>query len=94
MSVIQKALDTLHRNMMQFGYILSTSKDQEALKGMARFVVYKNRILVVLLHVPIYKTQSALFTYRYESKPNITKHNERDPSNKTQERNLGSYYRF
>ena len=76
MSVIQKALDTLHRKVSEYGYILSTNKAQEALQGMTSFVAYKNGKLIVLLHVPIYKTQSALFLYRYVPTPSITTKNE------------------
>ena len=76
MSVIQKALDTLHRKVSQHGYLLSTNKAQEALQGMTSFVAYKNGKLIVLLHVPIYKTQAALFAYRYVSTPIITANNE------------------
>ena len=43
---------------------------------MTSFVAYKNGKLIVLLHVPIYKTQAALFAYRYVSTPIITANNE------------------
>ena len=76
MSVIQKALNVLHRKVSQYGYILSTNKAQEAFQGMTSFVSYKNGKLVVLLHVPIYKTQSTLFAYKYVSTPIVTTNNE------------------
>ena len=76
MSVIQKALDTLHRKVSQHGYLLSTNKAQEALQGMTSFVAYKNGKLIALLHVPIYKTQAALFAYSNVSTPIITANNE------------------
>ena len=42
---------------------------------MTSFVAYKNGKLIVLLHVPINKTQAALFAYRYVSTPIITENN-------------------
>lgn len=75
MSVIQKAFDTLHRKMSQYGYILSTNKAQDALQRMISFVAYNNGKLIVLSHVPIYKRQAALFAYRYVPTPIITENN-------------------
>ena len=69
MSVIQKALDILHRKVSQYGYIVGTNTAQKAFQGMTSFVSYKNGKLAVLLHVPIYKTQSTLFAYKYVSTP-------------------------
>lgn len=60
----------------QYGYILSTCKAQETLQAMRSFVAHKNGKLVVLFHVPIYKTQSTLFAYRYVSTPFTTTNNE------------------
>ena len=92
MSVIQKALDTLHRKVSEYGYILSTNKAQEALQGMNSFVAYKNGKLIVRLHVPIYKTQSSLFAYRCVPTPIITKKNRNNIDNKPREKGIGSKY--
>ena len=57
---IQKRLNELRNSIAQKGYLLSTHDASEALQTQASFVSFTNGSIIGLLHIPIFKSQSAL----------------------------------
>ena len=73
--VVQKSLDELRNTLAQKGYLLSTYAASEALQTQASFVSFTNGSIISLLHIPIFKSQSALYVYKYISSPLTTSKN-------------------
>lgn len=62
---IQKGIDKLRTSVVKTGYRLSTYDANEALQLKSSFVSLKNGTILALLHLPIFKTQSTLYIYKY-----------------------------
>ena len=60
---LQKSLDELSQKVTKFGYQLSVYEASEAIQMKSSFVSLTNGTIVVLLHIPIYRIQSALYLY-------------------------------
>ena len=73
---IQRSIEELRNTISQNGYVLSTYDASEALQTQASFVSFKNGTIIALLHLPIYKSQSALYVYKYISTPVATSKNQ------------------
>ena len=69
---IQKSLNELRNTLAKKGYLLSTYDASEALQTQASFVSFKNGSIIGLLHIPIFKSQSALYVYKCISTPLIS----------------------
>ena len=65
------------------GYSLVTYQAVEAIQLETSFVSYNNGQVVALLHLPIYKIQTALFAYKYVPLPSTTEKNQTIPYMKT-----------
>ena len=67
--VIQKGWDEPRNSLAKMGYLLSTYDASEMIQTQASFVYFKIGSIIGLLHIPIFKSQSALYVYKYISTP-------------------------
>ena len=74
--VIQGTLKLLGDKVAERGYSLATYQATEAIQLETSFVSYNNGEVIALLHLPIYKIQTALFAYKYEALPITTQKNQ------------------
>ena len=72
----QRTLKTLEDKVSKNGYMIATYEASESIQLKTSFVSFKNGQVIALLHLPIYKIQTALFAYKYEALPITTKENE------------------
>ena len=62
---IQKGLEKLRNTVVQKGYLLATYDANEALQLQSSFVSMTNGSIYAILHIPVYKSVSTLYIYKY-----------------------------
>ena len=72
---LAQTLNTLRDKLIKKGYTLGLNEITDIIQTDCSFVSYEGRIIIIFLHIPVYKDQTELSAYEYLNIPLTTTDN-------------------
>ena len=72
---LAQTLNTLRDKLIKKGYTLDLNDITDIIQSVSSFVSYEGGIIIILLHIPVYKAQTVRSAYEYLNIPITTTDN-------------------